>query len=225
MDTAKLEEAMASFAGRFRKLSVPILLVTSLITVILMANLITSPPKFNTDLDAFAPESESKDAHDRIHEYFPNETRPLFIDVERDDGGNVLSFEHILIMEQHIQSIEQLSLDQNDSVVVWTTTPNIMQRALNEESNGTNLSQLNSWNEVLDLIVDDDVECRLTNDDQFLSAATYASSALLNKDLDFSPTCDYLSDGSGDGSPVASSTLWVLEIDPDLSEEERKKFR
>ena len=119
MDTAKLEEAMATFAGQFRKLSNPILLVTSLITVILMANLITSPPKFNTDLDAFAPESESKNAHDRIHEYFPNETRPLFIDVERDDGGNVLSFNHILMMEQHLESVKEISLEQNNSVVVW----------------------------------------------------------------------------------------------------------
>ena len=225
METAKLEEAMASFADRFRKLSLPILLVTSLFTVILMANLITSPPKFNTDLDAFAPESESKDAHDRIHEYFPNETRPLFIDVERDDGGNIMSFDHILMMEQHLQSIRSISSELNDSVVVWTTTPDILQLALDEESNGTNLSQLNSWNELLDLIVEDDIECRLNNDDQFLSAATYASSALLNRDLDFNPTCDYLSDGSGDGSPVVSSTLWVLEIDPDLSEEERKKVQ
>ena len=92
MDTAKLEETMASFADKFRKASVPILVVTSLITVILLANLFSSPPQFNTDLDAFSPESESKDAHDRIHEYFPNETRPLFIDVERNDGGNVLRY-------------------------------------------------------------------------------------------------------------------------------------
>ena len=120
---------MASFADRFRKLSLPILLVTSLFTVILMANLITSPPKFNTDLDAFAPESESKDAHDRIHEYFPNETRPLFIDVERDDGGNIMSFDHILMMEQHLQSVRSISSELNDSVVVWTTTPDILQLA------------------------------------------------------------------------------------------------
>ena len=203
----------------------PILVVTSLITVILLANLFSSPPQFNTDLDAFSPESESKDAHDRIHEYFPNETRPLFIDVERNDGGNVLSFENILLMQQHLVEIEQISMADGDSVVVWTTTPSILQLALDEESNGTNLTQLASWNQLLDEIVDEDIECRLTNDDQFLSAATYASSALLNTDLDFTPTCDYLSDGTGDGTPVASSTLWVLEIDPDISEEKRKEVQ
>ena len=46
---------------------------------------------------------------------------------------------------------------------------------------------------IIDLIIDEDVECRLTSDDQFLSAATYASSALLHKDLDINPTCDYRS--------------------------------
>ncbi|MDP6334187.1 MAG: MMPL family transporter, partial [Candidatus Poseidoniaceae archaeon] len=225
MDTAKLEETMASFAGKFRKASLPILVVTSLITVILLANLVSSPPQFNTDLDAFSPESESKDAHDRIHENFPNETRPLFIDVERNDGGNVLTFENILLMQQHLEQIKQISDSHNGSVVIWTTTPNILQFALDEESNGTNLSQLNSWNQLLDEIVADDVECRLTNDDQFLSAATYASSALLNTDLDFDPTCDYLRDGTGDGTPVASSTLWVLEINPDLNEQDRKEVQ
>ena len=82
-----------------------------------------------------------------------------------------------------------------------------------------------TWNELIDLIAADDVECRLTSDDQFLSAATYASSALLNKDLDINPTCDYLSSGEGDGAPLASSTLWVLEIDPELSEDERKEIQ
>ena len=225
MDTVKLEETMASFTGKFRKTSIPILVVTGLITVLLLGNLFSSPPQFNTDLDAFSPDSESKDAHDRIHEYFPNETRPLFIDVERNDGGNVLTFENILLMQQHLLEIEQISESQNNSIVVWTTTPNILQLALDAESNGTNLTQLSSWNQLLDEIVDEDVECRLTNDDQFLSAATYASSALLNTDLDFSSTCDYLSDSTGDGTPVASSTLWVLEIDPDLNENDRKEVQ
>jgi len=78
---------------------------------------------------------------------------------------------------------------------------------------------------MIDLILEDDAECRLTADDQLLSAATYASSALLNKDLDISPTCSYLESGTGDGTPTSSSTLWVLEIDPDMQNQYRKKFQ
>ncbi len=225
MDTERLEEMMASFAGKFRKLSVPILVISSLITVVLLAGLISSPPQFNTDLDAFSPNSDAEKAHERIHQHFPNETRPLFINVEMDEGGNILAFQNLLLMQEHLEMVEQLSFNQSNSVVVWTTTPNIIQLALDEESNGTNISDLSSWSQLLDEIVDDDVECRLTNDDQFLSAATYASSALLNKDLNFDPTCNYLSSATGDGAPIASSTLWVLEIDPDLSEEDRKKVQ
>ena len=131
------------------------------------------------------------------------------------------TIENIKLMLQHYQALVNLSSSNDDSVVVWTTTPSILQTALDEEANQTQLSTIQSWNELVDLIIDDDIECRLTSDDQFLSAATYASSALLNKDLDINPTCDYLSTGIGDSTPTASSTLWVLEINPELSEEDR----
>jgi len=225
MDTTKLEESMAGFAGRFRKISVPIIIATLLITVVLLGNLATSPPSFNTDLDAFTPDSNAKTAHERIHENFPNETRPMFIHVTSDDGQNILSLQNIKAMNVHLRAIENLSTESDEAVVVWTTTPTILQTALDEEANGVLLDDVSSWNELIDLIAADDVECRLTSDDQFLSAATYASSALLNKDLDINPTCDYLSSGEGNGAPLASSTLWVLEIDPELSEDERKEIQ
>ena len=229
MDTTNLEESMAGFSETFRRFSLAIVLVTMLITGALVVNLIYNPPTFNTDLDAFTPDSEASEAHERIHQNFPNESRPMFVNVEADDGDNVLTMENIKLMLQHYQQLVNLSASMGDSVVVWTTTPSILQTALDEEANQTQLSTIQNWNELIDLIIDDDIECRLTSDDQFLSAATYASSALLNKDLDINPTCDYLSSGLGDSTPIASSTLWVLEIDPELSEEERKtvqnKFR
>lgn len=216
---------MAGFSKTFRKFSLAIVTVTMLITTALLVNLVYNPPTFNTDLDAFTPDSEASKAHDRIHQNFPNESRPMFVNVESDDGDNVLTIENIKLMLQHYQSLVNLSSSNGDSVVVWTTTPSILQTALDEEANQTQLSTIQSWNELVDLIIDDDIECRLTSDDQFLSAATYASSALLNKDLDINPTCDYLSTGLGDSTPIASSTLWVLEIDPELSEEDRKSVQ
>tara|TARA_B100000674_G_scaffold499322_1_gene543999 strand:- start:1668 stop:4271 length:2604 start_codon:yes stop_codon:yes gene_type:complete len=225
MDTTKLEESMAAFSTRFRKMSLTIVIVSVIITGSLLANLIYNPPTFNTDLDAFVPESESNNAHMRIHQNFPNESRPMFVNVESDDGGNVLSIDNIQLMLQHYQQLRNLSSESDDSVVTWTTTPSILQTALDEEGNQTELSEITNWNQLIDLITDDDVECRLTSDDQFLSAATYASSALLNKNLDITPTCDYLSSGTGDGTPYSQSTLWVLEIDPELPEEERKSIQ
>ena len=225
MDTTKLEESMAGYSEHFKKIALPIVIATALITVLLLSNLATSPPNFNTDLDAFTPDSTTKDAHERIHEHFPDESRPMFVNVNSDDSGNVLEFSKILEMNQHLMELQNLSAETGDSIKVWTTTPGILQTALNEEANGTSLNSLQSWNEIIDLIVEDDIECRLTNDDQFLSTVAYASSALLNKDLDIDPTCDYLSSSEGDATPFASSNLWVLEVDPELSEEDRKEIQ
>lgn len=216
---------MAGLSDKFRKLSLSILIVTMLITGALLVNLVYNPPTFNTDLDAFVPESEANSAHERIHQNFPNESRPMFVNVAHDESSNILNIDNIHTMRQHYNLLQNLSTSQGDSVVVWTTTPSILQTALDEEGNQTQLSSITTWNELVDLVTDDDVECRLTSDDQFLSAATYASSALLNKDLDITPTCDYLATGEGDSTPYASSTLWVLEIDPELSEEERKSVQ
>mgnify|MGYP006251072709 FL=1 len=140
MDTTNLEESMANFSDTFRKLSLPILLVSTLITAILAFGLINSPPEFNTDLDAFTPESSQNDAHERIHEYFPDETRPLFINVESDDGSNILDYQKIIVMYEHVSKLKNLSQVQGNSVVSWTTTPTIIQTALDEEANGTKLS-------------------------------------------------------------------------------------
>ena len=225
MDTTGLEESMAGFAKKFRKFSLAIVAVTILLTGALLANLIYNPPTFNTDLDAFVPESEANTAHERIHQNFPNESRPMFVNVKADDGSNILAMDNIQLMLEHYHQIINTSTTIESDVVVWTTTPTVLQTALDEEANGTLLSSVSDWNQLTELVIADDVECRLTSDDQFLSAATYASSALLNKDLDISSTCEYLATGEGDSTPFASSTLWVLEINPELSEEERKSVQ
>ena len=225
MDTTGLEESMAGFAKKFRKFSLAIVAVTMLLTGALLANLIYNPPTFNTDLDAFVPESEANTAHERIHQNFPNETRPMFVNVKADDGSNILAMDKIQLMLEHYHQIINTSTTIESDVVVWTTTPTVLQTALDEEANGTLLSSVSDWNQLTELVIADDVECRLTSDDQFLSAATYASSALLNKDLEISSTCEYLATGEGDSTPSASSTLWVLEINPELSEEERKSVQ
>ena len=217
-----LEERMALWSSRFKQLAPVFLVFVVLCTVALASHLVVSPPTFNTDLADFAPESDSRDAHDRIHEYFPDEARPMFVHVTADNGDNILSIENLKVMNEHLSHMENTSEKRQNAVDVWTTAPGIVQLALDEEGNGTNLNTVESWTEILDLLFDDDTECTLTADDQLLSAARYASSALLHKDLNIDDTCTYLKDGTGSGAPRATSTLWVLEIDPELPEEERK---
>ncbi|MCS5533126.1 MAG: MMPL family transporter [Candidatus Poseidoniaceae archaeon] len=208
-----------------RRGAIPFLVLAGLLTVALAANLMISPPTFKTDLSEFAPESESQQAHQRVHAYFPNETRPLFVHVTVDDGGNILALENLQLMSQHVEQLQNNNSMVANYIPVWTAAPSIVQLSLDEEANGTQLEDIESWNQMIDLLLDEDTECRLTSDDQLLSAATYASSALLNKDLDISPTCSYLESGTGDGTPTASSTLWVLEIDPNMDTQHRKIFQ
>ena len=225
MDTAALEERLAQAAPQFERAAPYIVAVFALVTLLLAANLFTSPPTFQTDLNDFAPESEASLAHDRVHEHFPDEMRPLFVHVTMDDGSNVLTIDALQAMNTDLEVFQNESTKRQNMVAVWTTTPGILQLALDEEADGETVDDLASWPDLLTMIFDDNETCVLTSDDQLLSAATYASSALLHKDLDYDPVCAYLDDESGDGVPTASSTLWVLEIDPELEETQRKELQ
>lgn len=216
---------MASWAPLFKRMAPVILVVVFLFTVTLSAHLIVSPPTFNTDLSDFAPDSDSSDAHDRVHEYFPNEARPLFVHVSAKDSSNILSIENLQTMNTHLAHMQNESSNNQDAVAVWTTAPGIVQLALDEEANGTSLESIESWGEILDLLFEEDTVCSLSADDQLLSAARYASSALLHSDLNVDSSCTYLKNGTGDAAPTASSTLWVLEINPNLDEEKRKQIQ
>ena len=222
MDTSALEAKMAKSAGTFQRSALAILIVSGLLTVGLMAHLATSPPDFNTDLADFAPESDANDAHERIHQHFPNETRPLFVEVTADNGSSVLSIEHLHLMAEHLAIIKAASEERSNVITVWTTAPGIVQLSLDEEADGLPLASVTSWEHMLELIFEENTTCTLTSDDQLLSAATYASSALLNKDLSIDSTCAYLENGNGSAAPTASSTLWVLEVDPNMDEKTRK---
>ena len=87
MDTSNYEDQMAEYSGLFQRISVPILIVSGLLTVALGTHLMISPPEFRTDLNDFAPQSDSNKAHEEIHEFFPDESRPMFVHVTRDNGA------------------------------------------------------------------------------------------------------------------------------------------
>ena len=72
MDTARLEERLATGAGQFRRAAPLIVAFCVGLTAVLLSQLVLSPPTFETDLNDFAPESESTATHDAIHEFFPD---------------------------------------------------------------------------------------------------------------------------------------------------------
>ena len=225
MSLPAIEERLRGQSDRFRKFSWPILIVSAALTVGLVADLaFVDTPSFHTDLSDFAPESESADAHDRISEHFSNETRPLFVHVTRDDGGNVLDMTSLNLMNAHLSEIENESKSMQDVVVNWITAPSILQLALDEEANGTELSTVQSWEEMLNLVIDvNESDCPGDVSKQ-REVAQFILDGMLNKDFDGTEICLWIETDGQEGSPVvsASSTLWILEVDPNLSNSERK---
>ena len=45
---------------------------------------------------------------------------------------------------------------------------------------------------------------------------------MLHTDFDYDPVCEWLDTGEGNPTPVASSTMWVIEISGDISNEDRR---
>ena len=225
MSSPAIEDTLRGQSDRFRKFSWPILILSAVITVGLAADLaFIDTPSFHTDLSDFAPESDSADAHDRISEHFSNETRPMFVHVTKDDGGNVLDMESLNLMNSHLKVVQNESENMQNVVQNWITAPSILQLALDEEANRTQLSDVESWEEMLDLVIDiDESDCPGDVSKQ-KEVAQFILDGMLHKDFDGTEICLWIESDRSEGSATvsASSTLWILEIDPDLSNEERK---
>jgi predicted RND superfamily exporter protein len=220
-----IEERLRGQSATFRKYSWPILIVSLVLTAGLVVDLaFVDTPSFHTDLADFAPDSDSTDAHERINEHFSDETRPLFVHVTRDDGGNVLDIESLILMNNHLSAVENESASMGDLVENWITAPSILQIALDEEANGTELEDVGSWEEILNLVIDvNESDCPGDVSKQ-REVAQFILDGMLNKDFDGSEICLWIETNGANGSAIvsASSTLWILEIDPSLSTEERK---
>ena len=146
-------------------------------------------PSFHTDLSDFAPESESADAHERISKHFTNETRPMFIHVTRDDGGNVLDLASIVEMDDDLAKVKNKSKAMQDFVVDYITAPSLLQIALDEEANGTVLSDVESWEEMIDLLIDvNETDCPGDVSKQ-REVAQFILDGMLNKNFDGTDIC------------------------------------
>jgi len=220
-----IEDALRGQSDRFRKFSWPILILSLALTAGLVVDLaFVDTPTFHTDLSDFAPDSESADAHERISDHFSNETRPMFVHVTRDDGGNVLDMESLNLMDKHLRSVENKSKSMDNVVENWITAPSILQLALDEEADGINLSEVDTWEEMLNLVIDvNESDCPGDVSKQ-KEVAQFILDGMLHKDFDGTEICLWIETNSEEGSATisASSTLWILEIDPNLSSSERK---
>ena len=89
----------------FERSATAILFVSLMLTIVLGAQLFPNLPNFDTDLSSFAPETDAEKAEARMSEHFPPESRPMFIHVVDDSGGNVLGIDNLHLQEAALQSI------------------------------------------------------------------------------------------------------------------------
>jgi uncharacterized protein len=216
---------MRGFAPLFKKSAWPILFMSALLTVGLVVDLaFVDTPSFHTDLADFAPDSESSQAHDRISAHFGAETRPMFVHVTKDDGGNVLDMESLVLMDTHLDLVKVEADKRQNMVVQWITAPSILQLALDEKANGTELTNVSDWQEMLELTIDlNQTDCPGDIGKQ-REVGEFIIDGMLSKDFDGTEMCLWIQSNGDSGSPVvtAKSTLWILEIDPELNSDQRK---
>ena len=215
--------------------SSPTIVVVSVLFTAAMMQVLMDFPGFTTEISSFAPESDSDSAEDTINEEMGASPHLLYIDVrpysESADGGNacddvscnVLELEALQQLDVDLQRVEDYSTDYGGFIVSHLNAAGILQTALNERDNqARDLSEFSDWTELLSAVSDGEECSDAIGNGQAIALASFAASTMLHTDLDYDPVCEWLDTGEGNPTPVASSTMWVIEISGDLSNEERR---
>ena len=213
------------FSEKFTRYSLPILMVSLLITTILALQLYPLP-SFNTEIAEFAPNDSASEAAEEFAIEMGNQNRQMLVNVKMKNGGNVLSIDSLI--QQH-----------NDYLNFSNSTPNgvsdieqiiaiseIVDLALFENDNGSNISSVSSWNDLLNRTVPEDLGISdISSNEQILAYGSFISSAIISNDLDIKGLESWIDDRNTekDPTPSATSTLWIIDIDSSLSPEKSKE--
>jgi len=215
-------------ADAFERLSVPILLVSLMLTAFLASALIPLPA-FTTDLSSFAPETDADEAQGRIQGTIGASTHLMYVNVKPavEEGSeeflpNVLEMRALHQLSEDHSRIQAYSDENGGFVVSQLNAAEILQRALEEREYSGTLSDFSDWRQMLEEITGgEECEDALGSGERAVATASFASSAMLHSDLDYEPVCDWLDTGEGNPTPTASSTLWLIEMSGDISIEDR----
>ena len=218
----------------FEKSSMAIVVLSVLFTA-MMTQVLIDFPGFTTEISSFAPESDSDSAEDRISEEMGATPHLLYIDVrpfsESSDGGNACEDLSCNVLE--LAALQQLSIDldrveeyanENGGFIIsHLNAAGIIETALSErDEQARGLSQFSDWTELLGAVSDGEECADAIGNDQAIASASFAASAMLHTNFDYEPVCEWLDSGEGNPTPVASSTMWVIEISGDISNENRR---
>ena len=218
----------------FEKSSMAIVVVSVLFTAAMMQVLMDFPG-FTTEISSFAPESDSDSAEDRINEEMGAASHLLYINVrpysKSIDGSNacddsvcnVLELGALQQLAEDLYRVEQYATENGGFIDSHLNAAGIIQTALDErDEEMRDLSEFSDWTELLDAISDGEECSDAIGNEQAIASASFADSAMLHSDFDYDPICEWLDTEEGNPTPVASSTMWVIEISGDISNEDRR---
>ncbi len=210
-------------AAIFEKSAPVIILISILLTIV--SGLALSPmPEFQTDLDAFAPDSDADAAVERMDEVMPPSPHRIYVHIEpTQEGANVLEIGAIQQLHTDLEAVNSLSSSNGDFISSHINAAQILQLALEQRGeDGRNISEFNNWEELLEAIIIDEECTDAIGEERAIATASFARSVMLHSDFDYEPICNWLANGKeGDPTPSASSTMWVIEIDGDLNVDDR----
>ena len=216
-------ERDSELAEMFEKMALPALVISILLTGF-MVSVVTPLPSFTTDLDSFSPQTSSDLAQERVDSLIPPTGHRIYIHVSpSEDSGNILEVGSLHDLLNDMEMIDSMTAKEG-GIYAHVNAADVVNRAIIErdpESGG--IVNFSDWATILDRIVSENETCiDAVGDDSAISAASFASSAMLHTDFEYEHVCEWLEEGSGDPTPRASSTLWVIELDGEIDREIRE---
>ena len=195
--------------------STQVLALIGVITILLSYFLFSV--SFNTDVEAFLPDSQITEDHHQVGELFGNESHVIYLHIttSNSDNSNILEMDCLLEILSLQNAVNDISnVDNSISVASY------LNKALEwQDSNLTQISELdNPWDAMYNATwqeIEDGSDNVTYGDIEFLA------DVLIHRDLDWLPL--WASEGTERAAPEAESALVVVFINPDLDTDGRKE--
>lgn len=189
-----------------------------IILVVALVTLFISPfvlkVEFSTDVQAFLPQSEEVETYDVITEDFGKDSSVVNLYLTSVSGNNVLTMNNLVdILKLHNDCL------QIEGVQGVLSVADFFDSALLDS--GLSLNSVSTAEEPWELVYD---SISTTGSGNYSwNEVDFVGDVLINKDLNLDPLIIIESDNSIRKAPIANSTIIMVNLDPELSTEQKKE--
>ena len=195
-----------------------------IILFVALFTLIISPfilqVEFATDVQAFLPQSEEVETYDEINEDFGRDSSVANLYLTSVTDGNVLSLANlndILLLHNECTKI--------NGVKDVLSVAQFFDSALTDS--GVSLTEVNQeevpWEFIHESIFSADPDTK-TQTNYTIEDLNFVLDVLVNRDFDANPLYPSVSKNPVRSAPTASSTIIMINLEPDLTSEQKKEI-